>query len=322
MKLQPGPLLTLIESGQFQSWDCYKISTVSSGALTLTNANFDIAGNILSDWNADWGPDFGGPPFTSKGIAVDMKGSRQLASWATGLDPDTWQLMLLPRVVDPMTGTPFPDTVGNQPFVSAARSGVFDQADVTIYRCYFSHVPKNPIRARGALPVGSIIVFKGLVGQCDANDSLVVMACNDYKAQLTQQMPRNLYQAGCRNALFDTRCTLSRAAYLATGVAATGSTQGLIIATGVAAPAGSGTYNLGRIVMTSGANAGFQRMVSNWDGVSNFALLSPFPFAIAPGDTFNISPGCDKRSSTCAAFGNAANFNGEPWIPMPETILG
>ena len=36
------------------------------------------------------------------------------------------------------------------------------------------------------------------------------------------------------------------------------------------------------------------------------------------GDAFTVYPGCDKQQSTCALFGNSANFRGQPFIPAPE----
>ena len=76
----------------------------------------------------------------------------------------------------------------------------------------------------------------------------------------------------------------------------------------------------------SGKNAGFARSVRAWTapsggGAGAFTLLSPFPFAPAPGDTFTAYPGCDKQLATCALFSNSANFGGMPFIPAPETSV-
>ena len=73
--------------------------------------------------------------------------------------------------------------------------------------------------------------------------------------------------------------------------------------------------------MTSGLNAGFSRLVSNWSaGV--FALLSPFPYDVVPGDAFSVTAGCDRSMATCTAFANLVNFGGEPFIPVPEVSVG
>ena len=44
--------------------------------------------------------------------------------------------------------------------------------------------------------------------------------------------------------------------------------------------------------------------------------------AIAPGDTFTITAGCDKQFATCGAkFANAVNFRGFPHMPGNDYIL-
>jgi len=51
-------------------------------------------------------------------------------------------------------------------------------------------------------------------------------------------------------------------------------------------------------------------------------LLEAPVLAIAVGDTFDITAGCDKRFETCKAkFANAANFRGFPHIPGQDTVI-
>ncbi len=43
--------------------------------------------------------------------------------------------------------------------------------------------------------------------------------------------------------------------------------------------------------------------------------------AIAPGDAFIVTAGCDKQFGTCKAkFANAANFRGFPYMPGNDAV--
>ena len=51
-------------------------------------------------------------------------------------------------------------------------------------------------------------------------------------------------------------------------------------------------------------------------------LWQPMAHAIAPGDTFTVTAGCDKQFATCQAkFANAVNFRGFPHMPGNDFIL-
>jgi uncharacterized phage protein (TIGR02218 family) len=44
--------------------------------------------------------------------------------------------------------------------------------------------------------------------------------------------------------------------------------------------------------------------------------------AIAVGDTFTVTAGCDKRFATCVQkFDNAVNFRGFPHIPGNDFVM-
>jgi uncharacterized protein/uncharacterized protein DUF2163 len=292
-------------------WDCYTITLFGGGQMFFTTAPFDIS--------------FGGTTWSSKLVRIDQKTSKVLAHWKTGLDNDTWVVVLMPRQFDQITNTAFPDKIGSVPWIQAARSGALENATVLVQRAYFAGMPTLPLPAGVAVPVGLLTIFYGLMGEVDTTDTMVVLTINDFRVLLQTQMPYRLYRASCQHTLFDADCNhdgnMNAAAFANAGTALVGSTQGLIV-TSLGRPAGSGTYSLGRVQMTSGLNAGFWRMIANWDGVSSFSLTNPFPFTIAAGvDTFTAYPGCDKQEPTCTAFGNHANFDGEPDIPSPELAL-
>lgn len=291
-------------------YDLYTITLFNGVVLRFTTADFDILYN--------------GSLYSSGGVRVDQKSNKVVAHWKVGLDVDTWVVVLMPRPVDPITGVTFPDTIGDMPFIQAAHSGWLSNADFQVDRCYFSPIPTWPMPPTGAVALGARTIFAGTVDEVDCTDLVVILNCNDYRNLLTISMPRNFYQAQCSHTLFDVGCnadgTMVRSSFAVNGSAKAGSTQGQIVSPGLAAPGGSGTYALGRIIMTGGQNAGFSRTVASWDAV-NFImkLVNPFPFTIVAGDTFSASAGCDFQRTTCIKFNNLLNFRGFPFIPNPET---
>lgn len=304
----------------------YTIQLAPVGAglvLRFTDADFDISAVSATSALVN------GFAYTSKGVAVDQKSSKTQAHWKLGTDTDTWTLVVMPRPFDLVTGAAFPDKIGTVPWLQAAQSGALDAADFQVDDAYFASVPTWPMPPGGAKPVGCKTIFAGTVAEVDTNNSAAVLTVNDYRQLFTLQMPLHFYQGQCRHTLFDGGCNASgnmnAASFAVNGTAAAGSTQAVIIGNGLAAPQGSGTYQLGRLLMTGGKNATFQRTIKSWDGAFTLGLLNPLPYPVAPDDTFQVFPGCDWTQATCAKFQPATavdNFGGQPFIPPPETQGG
>jgi hypothetical protein len=288
-------------------WELYTFALAGGSNLYYTTSDFDI---FLT-----------GVTFVSKGPRFDTNGQRALGHWKIGLDVDRWSFSVFPRAQDDITGATFPDLIGNTPWLAAARAGALDGSAVTVQRAFFSAPgPTYPIPPAGAVPIGAITIFSGLLMDVSVSTSEVFCDVGDLRQLLSINMPRNYYQPACRHTLFDTGCTLSAAAFAKNGSVLAGSTQISILAT-LSAPTGFGTYTLGRILMTSGKNEGLQRTISNWDGAKTLALINPFNYAVSAGDTFTIFPGCNKTLATCEAVNNKENFGGFPFIPPPEQVM-
>jgi uncharacterized phage protein (TIGR02218 family) len=167
---------------------------------------------------------------------------------------------------------------------------------------------------------GGYIRFAGRFSELqDGGDISVALSIASWTELFDTQMPIEDYQASCLNALFDTHCTLNPASFAAAATAHAGCTQTLVTSS-LAVTAG--TYNLGTIVFTSGANNGLRRTVKSQDASGNLQLIQPLPAAPANGDTFTAYPGCDLKQGTCSAkFNNLVNFRGQPYIPVPETAF-
>jgi hypothetical protein len=84
---------------------------------------------------------------------------------------------------------------------------------------------------------------------------------------------------------------------------------------------GDGYYDNGQIALISGANAGLVKAVKQYFG-QQFFFNSPLPFPPNVGDAFIAYPGCDKTQQTCTTkFNNLVNFEGMPYVPVPETAI-
>lgn len=305
-----GALKALLATRGFVFADLYTFTTVNGGpVLRYAAADLDIA----------WGGNtwiHGGPAFDQGASG----GSGPTGHWKVGLDVDTWNVVVAPRLADPITGASTPDQFGGQPWLQAVRGGALDGATVTVDRAYLAAWPTggNTFSVPAA-PVGVINIFAGRIAGVDVSRTQVGITLNSHLELLSTAMSRNLFQAPCLHTLFDTGCSLVAASHAVTGTVAVGSTQSVIHAN-ITAPPGSGTYALGRIVFTSGANATFQRSIRAYlAGLpAQLRLVAPFNFPVTVGDTFTAYAGCDKRRETCGLFGNGANFRGFPFIPVPE----
>jgi uncharacterized phage protein (TIGR02218 family) len=90
-------------------------------------------------------------------------------------------------------------------------------------------------------------------------------------------------------------------------------------------------YGYGRLRWLSGANSSLESDVVIGVIISETAFdvarlkitLRDAPYdAIAPGDRFEISFGCDKRYVTCLGrFHNQLNFRGEPFVPGVDALM-
>lgn len=332
VKAASAPLAALINSGLFASFPIYTFTLTSGLVIRLTTADFDVndgSGNIFHCGSID-----SGYP------RIDTAASRATSHQKRGIASDQWNVTILPTVMDPRTGAlTYPDVAGSTPWLTACRTRMFDNADVVIGRAYYALpapssgdfsldfsddlwgtvIAAPPLSSQSC--IGALVIFRGTVGHVNGTQTSTAFQIDDYKTLLSLNIPRNLYQAECRHQLFDAGCTLSASAFVQTGTVGPGSSRTTIVST-LPAPSGSGTYQLGTISFTSGMNIGLQRTVAGWDGSSVLTLMAPFPFSVAIGDAFNIWPGCTKSMASCTAFGNLVNFGAEPFVPVPEMVLG
>lgn len=308
-----------------QFYDIYTITTTSGLLLTYTTAPFPIAAPVSGLFSA---PSFDGsgeiwsPGLTWAPFPIDLKDTKATAHWKVGLDADQWQVKVAPR---PSTSTFLTsDKIGDLPWLAAAAGGALDNADCIVSRAYFAKQPQwGTFPIAGAVPVGTLIQFRGYLSEVDCTTTSAVLTINDYRLLMQNQMPRNYYMPQCRFRFGSARCGVNLTAYTHTGLAGPLASASQIVSQfPLPNPGGSGTYAQGYLTMTSGRNKGFSRGVRSWDGASTIGLVAPFPFAVAAFDQFSITAGCNKTTANCTAFSNLPNFGGVPYVPAPEVSLG
>jgi uncharacterized phage protein (TIGR02218 family) len=293
MKTASPELLALLATRQFFSADLYLFTLIGGGTLNYCGGDRDIVWNGVT-WTA------GG----TTGPYFDRKDNKAKCHWKVGVEVDT-------LVFDVLPGSAL---VEGEAFLSAVRQGVFDGAEMTLYRAFMP--------TYGNVAAGTVIMFAGRVAEIDAGRSLATFSVNSHLELLNQNMPRNLYQSGCVNTLFDVSCTLNAASFAVSDTVSTGSTQSVITPATLIEP--NGYFDLGVITFTSGAASGLSRTVKTYiQGTpGTVSLISPLTVAPQAGDSFLIYPGCDKQQSTCQnKFANITNFRGFPYVPENSTAV-
>lgn len=264
--------------------DLYTITTAGGLTLRYTNAQTPVTVNGVT-----------------YGIGPIIRRSRTRLT--TGIEVDTLDLTLQADSSVTVNGVPLLHFI--------ARNGL-DGARLVLDRGFSAGI--------GQSIVGTLELFSGRLSAPSGVTGLEARLIVRSDAELLSvKVPRNVYQAACLNTLYDPACGVNRATYTATGTAisTTDSTRRVFShSLGGAA----GTYDLGVVTFTSGGNAGVSRTVRSHTS-GTLTLMAPLPVAVAVGDAFSISAGCDKRQATCSGrFNNLGRFRGTPYIPRPESI--
>lgn len=290
MKASSEALRELLASRQFCSAALFTFTLIDGTVLRYCLGDADVTadGHLYSAGGTTG-------PFFQRGKSYPNLVQRR------GLDVSTLKFDVMPGSA----------TVLGVPFMTAIWCGFFDGAEFSYQRAF--------MLTYGNTSVGTVLMFIGRVGEIEATRAAAAFTINSYLELLTQPFPRNLFQPGCVNTLYDQSCGVSPSALATDLIAYPGSTQQAIVVSGTGY--GAGYYDLGKVLVTSGAAAGAARTVKSWDGTT-LHLTAPLPAAPQFGDALTVWPGCDKTVSTCISrFSNGANFRGFPYVPSVETSI-
>ncbi|ESR22802.1 DUF2163 domain-containing protein [Lutibaculum baratangense] len=189
------------------------------------------------------------------------------------------------------------------------RGGLYDGADVEIWRVNW------------AAPEQRVLMRKGSIGEI-RRSALAFTAEMRGLAHRLEQAQGRTFQRMCDADLGDGRCKAAVSA--AAGTVLSSSDDRLLRCEGLAAFDG-GRFRHGRLVWTSGANAGLQAEVRAHRAgtVAVLELWERTAHGVEPGDAFDVFPGCDKTMATCRdRFDNLMNFRGFPHMPGNDRAFG
>lgn len=191
---------------------------------------------------------------------------------------------------------------------NALSQGLYDEASVTLMLVNWQDVSQRTI------------LKSCIVGEVTRSEKNFTAELRGLSAKLDQPQGRR-YMFGCDADLGDARCgvDLASSAFRATGAVASAiDTSRVFAASGLGAFAGE-WFTRGKLTWTSGANDGFAVEIKRHSlaaGVHQIETWLPAPQAIAVGDAFIVTAGCDKQFATCQfKFANAPRFCGFPYMP-------
>ncbi|MDC5462478.1 DUF2163 domain-containing protein [Acinetobacter baumannii] len=285
MRQASPKLIALLDANQFIMADLYTITTIQGIEYRFTNYDFDLT--------------VGGKVFSSLGPII----SREGISLSLGIEVDNLSITI---------GTNESTKFGEVPVTQAFHNGVLDGARFKLERIFMDAQTPTDTSA------GTLVLFEGRIVEPEFDRYEIKASVVSDVDGLKLQMPRNLYQPGCLNTLFDSACGLRSADFAVNTTIGANSTPNRILCD-LSQP--QGWFTQGVVEFLEGVNIGIKRTVRLHE---TGALLLTLPLLEMPaiGEAIRVYPGCDKRLETCTnRFNNRARFRGSPYVPVPETSV-
>ena len=163
----------------------------------------------------------------------------------------------------------------------------------------------------------SHILYSGAIGAVGEEAGGFTAELQSRKAELARDpVPRT--SPSCRAAFCGPGCTLSAARF----THATQVVTADVVANAITFAAVLNRADLvgGLLRWLDGPHAGTTMGITG-ESASGVMLDTPLDVGIAAGARIELREGCDRTLATCATrFGNAANFQGEPFLPGNDLI--
>jgi len=196
------------------------------------------------------------------------------------------------------------------------RAGAFDFATVYIFIVNWSDLTQGILRQR-----------RGTLGEVTSSPQGWFTGELRGMSQLLQQQIVELYGPTCRADLFDSRCALSKDNYVSLGhcsaVADKTHITVVIDTPSVTYVNNDDWFKFGVLKWVTGANAGRAIEIKSWNHSTGAIEFYTFNgYVVAPGDTFQAIPGCDKSLTACRdKFHNILNMRAEPYLPGNDQVF-
>jgi uncharacterized phage protein (TIGR02218 family) len=191
--------------------------------------------------------------------------------------------------------------------------GKYDAARVELFLVDWSNVENRLLQRTGD------------IGEIRREGAAFAVEIRGLAHQLDQERGR-IFAGSCDADLGDTRCKidLDDSAFRGSGTVASVQGAALFSVSGLD-EFEDDWFTRGKLLWSMGANAGLAVEIKahrNEDGVITLSLWQTPPNAIAEGDTFSVTAGCDKRFETCREkFANTLNFRGFPHLPGNDFVV-
>lgn len=192
--------------------------------------------------------------------------------------------------------------------------GLWDDAGVEVWTVDWSDTANR------------VLMRQGNLGELVRGDLAFMAELRSLSHRLNQERGRT-YQRLCDAVLGDGRCTVEITAleYLGTGEVVSSSDGRYLTISGLD-EFEDGWFSQGLLTWTSGANEGGRIEIRHHaltSGAVTLELWQKAGAAIAAGDEFSLTAGCNKTFDMCQArFANALNFRGFPHVPGNDFSLG
>lgn len=205
------------------------------------------------------------------------------------------------------------DKIGNAPMLHIAHNGGFDDAQLSVYKCF--------VDTPGVV-VGTVEMFTGDINVKDGGGIEMNWEVKSKVQKLNVDYPLGKYYPTCPYSLYDAGCGLNVEDYTIYG---TVTIQNGYQSFYTNIPLVNGYYDQGGIEFLTGDLVGVSAPIK-WSGVNEIStgitMMIPLNAMPAVGDTFKMYPGCNKTPEQCKSrFNNFIHNRATPFIPMKEAII-
>lgn len=200
------------------------------------------------------------------------------------------------------------DIISGATVIQLARNGGFDDAQLTVYRCFMN----SP-----GVVLDILELFRGEIETPEGGGVSLSINVNSLANRLNNNFPTRCYYPTCPFSLFDKMCGVDINAYSQAGTV-TEATKKIIHSNLTFADK---YYEQGGIEFTSGVLAGSAHAI-RYSNNNTFELLIEAESAPSPGDSFVVFPGCNKTPEECKnKFNNFIHNRATPFVPIKETSV-
>lgn len=201
------------------------------------------------------------------------------------------------------------DRIADVPIIQVAKNGGFDDARLTLYRCFMSEP---------GVVLDVLEMFSGEIETPEGGGLTLQLDVNSLANKLNNSFPIRSYYPTCPFSLYDSACGVNLSDKKVTGTVTAATRKS--ITTNLTFD--EGYYDQGGLEFTGGALNGSSHAI-RYSKDGTIELLAEMEAVPAVGDTFTVYPGCSKTPDVCKAkFNNFLRNRATPFVPLKETIVG